>query len=229
MESPEAPVRPGLQPESQTAPAVLHGPHRPLSTLSVGIPRHGEHSYQEIPTAAPAAPAIISHGRRDQEHFKLDPQAPLRAAKQRSADAVLDDDGVKHWDAVGSLSAVKEEEESPRSPPSRPAPTDPKGKAPEDPAEGGADKDEGPVWGDSFQVEWIRTARLPFYRTRHLRNPWNHDREIKVSRDGTELEPSVGQALLDEWDKPEPAQPPPQRSGTKSVPPGAATSPISPS
>ncbi|THH30043.1 hypothetical protein EUX98_g4153 [Antrodiella citrinella] len=60
---------------------------------------------------------------------------------------------------------------------------------------------EQPVWGDSFKIEWIRTNHLPFYRTRHLRNRWNHDREVKVSRDGTELEPSVGQALLDEWEK----------------------------
>ena len=39
-----------------------------------------------------------------------------------------------------------------------------------------------------------------FFRTRHLRNPWNYDREVKVSRDGTELEPAVGQRLLDEWE-----------------------------
>ncbi|KAL0062321.1 hypothetical protein AAF712_010805 [Marasmius tenuissimus] len=62
-------------------------------------------------------------------------------------------------------------------------------------------KDEPTSWGDSFKVEWICTERLSFLRTRHIRNPWNHDREIKVSRDGTELEPVVGQQLLDEWDK----------------------------
>ncbi|CAA7262846.1 unnamed protein product [Cyclocybe aegerita] len=56
-------------------------------------------------------------------------------------------------------------------------------------------------WGDSFAVEWICLERLPFPRTRHLRNPWNHDREVKVSRDGTELEPTVGQRLIEEWDK----------------------------
>ena len=57
------------------------------------------------------------------------------------------------------------------------------------------------LWGDCFAVEWISTQKLPFKRTRHLRNPWNHDREVKVSRDGTELEPTVGQKLLDEWHK----------------------------
>ncbi|THV01827.1 hypothetical protein K435DRAFT_925178 [Dendrothele bispora CBS 962.96] len=64
---------------------------------------------------------------------------------------------------------------------------------------GGERKDE--TWGESFKVEWICTERLPFYRIRHIRNPWNHDKEIKVSRDGTELESSVGQQLIDEWAK----------------------------
>ncbi|KAJ7126176.1 YT521-B-like domain-containing protein [Mycena epipterygia] len=54
-------------------------------------------------------------------------------------------------------------------------------------------------WGMDFRVHWICTQRLPFPRTRHIRNPWNQDREVKVSEDGTELAPSVGQALLDEW------------------------------
>ena len=63
-----------------------------------------------------------------------------------------------------------------------------------DGAEGGEDS-----WGEPFKVEWICTDRLPFFKTRHLRNAWNHDREVKVSRDGTELEPKVGLQLLEEW------------------------------
>lgn len=55
-------------------------------------------------------------------------------------------------------------------------------------------------WGTSFPVVWIRVQPLPFTRTRHLRNPWNADREVKVSRDGTELEPSIGRQLLAQWD-----------------------------
>ncbi|KAF8214440.1 YT521-B-like domain-containing protein [Mycena galopus ATCC 62051] len=54
-------------------------------------------------------------------------------------------------------------------------------------------------FSDDFKLQWLCTDRLPFLRTRHIRNPWNHDREIKVSRDGTEVEPTVGQALLEEW------------------------------
>ncbi|KAJ7152273.1 YT521-B-like domain-containing protein [Mycena crocata] len=54
-------------------------------------------------------------------------------------------------------------------------------------------------WGKEFRLDWLCTEPLSFQRTRHLRNPWNHNREVKVSRDGTELEPSVGQSLLEEW------------------------------
>lgn len=64
-----------------------------------------------------------------------------------------------------------------------------------------APADNAATWGDSFKVEWVCMEKLPFQRTRHLRNPWNHDKEIKVSRDGTELEPIVGRQLLEEWAK----------------------------
>jgi hypothetical protein len=57
------------------------------------------------------------------------------------------------------------------------------------------------AWGRPFRVDWIRMDRLSFSRTKHLRNPWNHGREVKISRDGTELEPSIGRQLLEEWDK----------------------------
>lgn len=45
------------------------------------------------------------------------------------------------------------------------------------------------VWGHAFSLKWVKVAPVPFHRTRHLRNPWNSDREVKVSRDGTEIEP----------------------------------------
>jgi hypothetical protein len=58
--------------------------------------------------------------------------------------------------------------------------------------------DEGAAktWGKPFKLEWLSTSRLPFYRTRGLRNPWNSNREVKIARDGTELEPSVGRRLI---------------------------------
>ncbi|CAG8566545.1 9410_t:CDS:10 [Ambispora leptoticha] len=54
-------------------------------------------------------------------------------------------------------------------------------------------------WGTAFKVEWIKVQKLPFIRTRHLRNPWNANREVKISRDGTEVEPAVGAKLLSEF------------------------------
>jgi hypothetical protein len=52
------------------------------------------------------------------------------------------------------------------------------------------------AWGKPFKVEWVSTTRLPFYRTRGLRNPWNSNREVKIARDGTELETSIGKRLI---------------------------------
>jgi hypothetical protein len=52
------------------------------------------------------------------------------------------------------------------------------------------------AWGKPFKVEWLSTARLPFYRTRGLRNPWNSNREVKIARDGTELETAIGRRLI---------------------------------
>jgi hypothetical protein len=60
----------------------------------------------------------------------------------------------------------------------------------------GAEEGESKAWGKPFKLEWLSVARLPFYRTRGLRNPWNSNREVKIARDGTELEPSVGRRLI---------------------------------
>jgi len=57
-------------------------------------------------------------------------------------------------------------------------------------------KGESKAWGKPFKLEWLSTTKLPFYRTRGLRNPWNSNREVKIARDGTELEPSVGRRLI---------------------------------
>ncbi|EHA27234.1 hypothetical protein ASPNIDRAFT_141605, partial [Aspergillus niger ATCC 1015] len=47
-----------------------------------------------------------------------------------------------------------------------------------------------------FRIRWLSTTRVPFHRTRGLRNPWNSNREVKIARDGTEIEPEVGWKLL---------------------------------
>jgi hypothetical protein len=48
----------------------------------------------------------------------------------------------------------------------------------------------------SFQVKWVSTNRVPFYRTRGLRNAWNANREVKIAQDGAQLEPSIGKSLI---------------------------------
>ncbi|KAJ7900970.1 YT521-B-like domain-containing protein [Mycena olivaceomarginata] len=53
--------------------------------------------------------------------------------------------------------------------------------------------------GQEFVLHWRSTTPLPFMRTRHLQNPWNHGGAVKMSRDGTELEPAVGHPLIKVW------------------------------
>ncbi|PWY77159.1 hypothetical protein BO94DRAFT_472989 [Aspergillus sclerotioniger CBS 115572] len=50
--------------------------------------------------------------------------------------------------------------------------------------------------GKPFRIRWLSATRVPFHRTRGLRNPWNSNREVKIARDGTEIEPEVGWKLL---------------------------------
>lgn len=57
--------------------------------------------------------------------------------------------------------------------------------------------------GKQFKIEWIKTYPLSFQIVRKLRNPWRDNRQIKVSRDGTELEPNVGRQLRKIWDEAE--------------------------
>ncbi|KAI0064131.1 hypothetical protein BV25DRAFT_1823679 [Artomyces pyxidatus] len=213
-----------------SAPAELRDPHHrlthktPQAELSLGVPR-----------------ASASVGPRS---IELDATAPYRALKGRSAGetsrlgARVDDVVREHLSdarlpsprlprrevsepligkALRPVEEASKEERETREDLSQPD----VGAGP------GQDQEQDEAWGQPFRVEWIRTERLPFYRTRHLRNPWNHGREVKVSRDGTELEPSVGQELLEEWDRPPPsprtspvpaaARPPPQRRGSKTA------------
>ncbi len=51
--------------------------------------------------------------------------------------------------------------------------------------------------GKPFRVEWLHVKPVTFHTTRKLRNPWRDNRQVKVSRDGTELEPGVGRELLE--------------------------------
>ncbi len=61
----------------------------------------------------------------------------------------------------------------------------------------GSAKDKEWNLSSPFDVTWISTTRLPFHRTRGLRNLWNANRDVKIARDGTELETNVGIRLLE--------------------------------
>ncbi|KAM7024136.1 3'-5' RNA helicase YTHDC2-like [Acridotheres tristis] len=56
-------------------------------------------------------------------------------------------------------------------------------------------------FGGVFKVDWIRKEIIPFQFAHHLLNPWNDSKKVQVSRDGQELEPQVGEQLLELWDR----------------------------
>ncbi|EPS31321.1 hypothetical protein PDE_06276 [Penicillium oxalicum 114-2] len=58
------------------------------------------------------------------------------------------------------------------------------------------DEEETQTFGKPFRIQWLSTERVPFHRTRGLRNPWNANREVKIARDGTEIETTIGRKLI---------------------------------
>ncbi|KAK4742766.1 hypothetical protein SAY87_000767 [Trapa incisa] len=50
-------------------------------------------------------------------------------------------------------------------------------------------------YGRNFSVKWLKLCELSFQKTRHLRNPYNENLPVKISRDCQELEPSIGEQL----------------------------------
>jgi hypothetical protein len=59
------------------------------------------------------------------------------------------------------------------------------------------------TFGKPFKIMWMSTNRVPFCRTRCLQNPWNANREVKIARDGTKIEPSVGRRLVSMFHRPQ--------------------------
>lgn len=49
--------------------------------------------------------------------------------------------------------------------------------------------------GGVFKVDWICRKELPFTATLHLYNPWNDGKQVKIGRDGQEIEPRVAEEL----------------------------------
>lgn len=63
-----------------------------------------------------------------------------------------------------------------------------------------------PGLGGTFPVQWIRRTNISFQQCQHLVNSWNENKKVIASRDGQEIEPSVGEQLLRLWDKPPSSQ-----------------------
>ncbi|KAG8746560.1 hypothetical protein FRC10_004412 [Ceratobasidium sp. 414] len=188
-----------------SAPAELGEAHRQLTnpTRDANETESPDHARRHT-----GAAAVIAKGG---ELFELDETAPYRAVRETSEfgspeqqESRIDGDGIVHKDMVLMTDELERARNLSSDQPPRPireSLTPAETSSSVAPAVG-EEKVEG--WGKPFKIKWIRTEKLPFHRTRHLRNPWNNDREVKVSRDGTEVEPSVGQKLLDEWDRVEP-------------------------
>lgn len=176
------PVRPSfLSPSLSHITSSSPGELTPAPESPLGVSQHSDRVHarsapDDITSmlSAQAAPlrAQTHETRPKRDYF----QQPLPASSQDEADKQVamggsdrkqetDADGVLRKDTM--LSPGEKEE-----------------RRPEPEEEFGADE-----WGQTFRIQWVRVGTLPFIRTRHLRNPWNADREVKVSRDGTELEP----------------------------------------
>ncbi|KAG9103015.1 hypothetical protein FRC06_000463 [Ceratobasidium sp. 370] len=192
-----------------SAPPELGEAHRQLTNPARDA--NEAESPDRIRRHTGAAAVIAKSGKP----FELDETAPYRAAREiseigpsKQQESRVDGDGIVHKDTALTTDELERarnlsEDQPPR--PIRESLTSAEAGSSVASA-AGEEKIEG--WGKPFKIKWIRTEKLPFHRTRHLRNPWNNDREVKVSRDGTEVEPGVGQKLIDEWDRvvePEPA------------------------
>jgi len=51
------------------------------------------------------------------------------------------------------------------------------------------------ILGATFKVDWLNRKEVQFSQCTNLRNPWNENKEVKICRDGQEVEPSVGEVL----------------------------------
>lgn len=44
-------------------------------------------------------------------------------------------------------------------------------------------------------MDWVCRKELPFTSTLHLYNSWNDGKQVKIGRDGQEIEPRVAEEL----------------------------------
>lgn len=190
LDAPIAASPAAIPPEQQVdipSPAMHSSDQRQTAPAELG-PHHKRVTYSVRPVAGDTLGPPPS-GKQQEAKPRLDPSAPFRAMKnppsipEEERQLVTEEDVTRRAENEGS-SLPREDATSG-----------------DNIAQPNADERLPGTWGTAFKVQWIKTARLPFNRVRHLRNRWNYDREVKVSRDGTELEPTTGDGLLREWDR----------------------------
>lgn len=144
------------------------------------IEQHDElHTQHIIPRSE--SPDLMDESVRRMSTMTLDPNI-LRGERADSRIRLL---SVEHSNSLQVFSRRENTVEGPK--PGRQSTLAVPGTQPSNGSSGSEAGDNS--LAQPFRVQWIKVAPLSFSRTRHLRNPWNGDREVKVSRDGTEVEP----------------------------------------
>ncbi|KAJ3022636.1 hypothetical protein HKX48_005698 [Thoreauomyces humboldtii] len=54
-------------------------------------------------------------------------------------------------------------------------------------------------WGTPFRISWRSTKPVNFTSVRKVRNAWNFNKPVKISRDGVELDPVSAASLMEEF------------------------------
>jgi hypothetical protein len=53
--------------------------------------------------------------------------------------------------------------------------------------------------GTSFDLDWLCTTSLPFFRLKYLKNTLNENKPVKIARDGTEVDSGTAREILKLW------------------------------
>ncbi|XP_042863704.1 3'-5' RNA helicase YTHDC2-like [Penaeus japonicus] len=59
----------------------------------------------------------------------------------------------------------------------------------------------GPTLGPLYKIDWVKKWNVGFHQTRRLYNPYTDNMQVHMSRDGQEVEASVGDQLIKLWEK----------------------------
>lgn len=161
-------------------PGNLHGRAMTFDTKALARIRAEEALKQELSAKAKAKA----------DEFELDEEAVRNAQRDHQEPEASSDGGVARKDMISNDESHAPAAQKASANPAITSPgidghfTEGNGHGNVD---GTANSDEQAL--HAFRVEWVRVGELPFSSIKHLRNPWNQDKEVKVSRDGTELEP----------------------------------------